>query len=284
MKQYRELVQRVMREGVVVPDRTGTGTRKVFGHQMRFNLRDGFPLVTLKKTFFRGVVVELLWMLRGDTNVGWLQEHGVHIWDEWADEQGRLGPVYGAQWRDVFSPEGFSTDQMDELLNNLMARPFSRRHVVSSWNPSELPDEKKSPQQNVKDGLMALAPCHCLFQFDVAPDPEGGKPILSCQLYQRSADLFLGVPFNVASYALLTHMLAHYLGYQVGDFIWTGGDCHLYANHIEQVAQMLQREPLPLSRVSLDYPTNRMPWEVEPEEINLHDYQHHDAIKAPVAV
>lgn len=251
---------------------------------MRFNLQEGFPLVSLKKTFFKGVVVELLWMLRGGTNIKWLHEHGVHIWDEWALPNGDLGPVYGAQWREWQSTNGFHIDQIDQLLSNLAERPFSRRHVISAWNPDDLPEESGSPTQNARAGLMALAPCHCLFQFDVAPDPLGGKPILSCQLYQRSADAFLGVPFNIASYALLTHMVAYQLGYQVGDFIWTGGDCHLYSNHCEQVEEMLKREPLPLPSITLDYPASTPIWEVEPSEISLHDYQHHDAIAAPVAV
>lgn len=284
MKQYKELVSRIVNEGQAVPDRTGTGTRKVFGHQMRFDLREGFPLVTLKKTFFKGVVVELLWMLRGDTNINWLKQHGVGIWDEWALPNGDLGPVYGAQWRNYRVAGWAGIDQIDELLKNLAERPFSRRHVISAWNPGELPDEKLKPQENVQIGNMALAPCHCLFQFDVTPDPFGGKPILSCQLYQRSGDAFLGIPFNIASYSLLTHMIAYHLGYQVGDFVWTGGDCHLYSNHADQVRELLQRDPLPLPSITLDYPASTPIWEVEPTEITLHDYQHHGALAAPVAV
>lgn len=284
MKQYLDLVRRICTEGQSVPDRTGTGTKKIFGHQMVFDLTTGFPLVTVKRTHFKSVVAELLWMLRGETNTDWLHQHGCTIWDEWADENGELGPVYGAQWRSWPGDEGCTIDQIEQVLHSLDYRPFSRRHVVSAWNPTDLPDETLSPQQNVEQGRQALPPCHALFQFDVSCDPMDGAPTLSCQLYQRSADVFLGVPFNIASYALLTHLMAHKLGYRVGKFIWTGGDCHLYSNHAIQVEEMLAREPLPLPVLKLNHP-NHLPLElIEPFDIELIGYQSHPAIKAPVAI
>jgi thymidylate synthase len=269
--QYEDLMRHVHTHGVAKGDRTGTGTRSVFGHQMRFDLREGFPLVTTKKLFTKAIVLELLWFLRGDSNARWLQERGVSIWDEWAAPSGDLGPVYGVQWRSWPTPDGGHIDQIAEVVKQLTTNPDSRRIIVSAWNVAEL-------------SKMALLPCHAFFQFYVAPpQAPGEKGRLSCQLYQRSADIFLGVPFNIASYALLTHMLAQQCGLDVGDFIWTGGDCHIYDNHTEQVMLQLSREPLP-------YPTlhiKRQPasiFDYAFEDFEFADYQHHPAIKAPVAV
>ncbi len=261
--QYEDLLRRVMAEGAPKGDRTGTGTRSIFGHQLRYPLAQGFPLVTTKRVHFRSVALELLWFLRGERNVRWLQEQGVTIWDEWADADGDLGPVYGVQWRAWPTPDGRHVDQISELLETLRRDPDSRRMVVSAWNVGEIPQ-------------MALAPCHALFQFNVAD----GR--LSCQLYQRSADLFLGVPFNIASYALLTHLVAAQVGLSVGDLIWTGGDCHVYDNHVEQVHTQLGREPYPFPRLEL----RRSPslFEYHYDDLALIGYQHHPAIKAPVAV
>jgi thymidylate synthase len=252
-------------------DRTGTGTTSVFGHQMRFDLAEGFPLVTTKKVHLKSIILELLWFLRGDSNVKWLQERGVTIWDEWARADGDLGPVYGVQWRSWPTPGGGHVDQIAEVVKQLKTNPDSRRIIVSAWNVADLPQ-------------MALMPCHAFFQFYVAPpDAEGGRGRLSCQLYQRSADIFLGVPFNIASYALLTHMLAQQCDLDVGDFVWTGGDCHIYSNHAAQVDEQLARAPYP-------YPTlhiRRRPasiFDYEYEDFEIRDYQHHPAIKAPVAV
>ncbi len=261
--QYEDLLRHVMANGTPKSDRTGTGTRSVFGHQLRYPLAHGFPLVTTKRVHVRSVVAELLWFLRGDSNVRWLQERGVSIWDEWADAEGELGPVYGVQWRAWPTPDGRHVDQISEVLDTLRRDPDSRRMVVSAWNVGEIPQ-------------MALAPCHALFQFYVAD----GR--LSCQLYQRSADLFLGVPFNIASYALLTHMVAQQVGLEVGDFVWTGGDCHVYDNHVEQVREQLGREPF-------DFPTLRLRrapslFDYDIEDVEVVGYQHHPAIKAPVAV
>src|SRR5215212_10736831 len=225
MRAYLDLLQRILDEGVEKSDRTGTGTLSVFGHQTRYDLREVFPLVTTKKVHTRSVFAELLWFLRGDTNVKWLQDRGVKIWDEWADSDGDLGPVYGYQWRSWPAPDGRHVDQIAQVIEQIGSNPDSRRHVVSAWNVADIPD-------------MALAPCHTMFQFYVAPATDGpGR--LSCQLYQRSADVFLGVPFNIASYALLTHMVAQQCGFEPGEFIWTGGDCHLYSNHGEQVTEQL---------------------------------------------
>lgn len=284
MKQYHDLIHKILNEGKVVPDRTGTGTRKIFGHQMRFNLQDGFPLVTTKATHFKSVLVELLWMLRGDTNLKFLHEHGVKIWDEWANPDGELGPVYGEQWRHWQDGTGMAIDQIAELITNLTSNPFSRRHVVSAWNPSDLPDERKSHQENVYNGFQALPPCHALFQFDVSPNPGAGPDLLSCQLYQRSADVFLGVPFNVASYSLLTMFIAHKLGLGLGEFIWTGGDCHLYSNHAEQVQELIKRDPQPLPTVSFSHGRSRPLERIDVSDVQLHNYHHMGAIKAPVAV
>ncbi len=264
MRQYLDLLQDVLDHGVRKEDRTGTGTLSVFGRQLRFALAEGFPLVTTKKVHTRSIIYELLWFLRGDTNVRWLQERGVTIWDEWADEGGELGPVYGRQWRSWPTADGRSIDQLATVIRQLREDPDSRRMIVSAWNVGELQS-------------MALAPCHALFQFYVA----GGR--LSCQLYQRSCDLFLGVPFNIASYALLTHLLAQQADLEPGDFVWTGGDCHLYLNHLEQARLQLTRAPYPLPRLEL---RRRPPtlFDYEFDDIAIMDYQHHPAIKAPVAV
>ncbi|HEV7974631.1 thymidylate synthase [Amycolatopsis sp.] len=262
-RQYEDLLRHVLENGTPKSDRTGTGTRSVFGHQLRFPLDQAFPLVTTKRVHFRSVALELLWFLRGDGNARWLQERGVKIWDEWADESGDLGPVYGVQWRSWPTPDGQHIDQIEQVLETLSADPDSRRMIVSAWNVAEL-------------DKMALAPCHAMFQFYVAD----GR--LSCQLYQRSADLFLGVPFNIASYALLTHMVAQQVGLKVGDFIWTGGDCHIYDNHVEQVTEQLSREVLPFPQIKLD--AAKSLYDYEFEQFELVDYRHHPAIKAPVAV
>jgi thymidylate synthase len=264
VKTYLELLRAVRGQGVPKGDRTGTGTLSLFGWQMRFDLAAGFPLVTTKRVHLPSVVHELLWFLRGDTNVRYLHEHGVSIWDEWADENGDLGPVYGRQWRAWGAAGGQTIDQLSVVIDTLKRNPDSRRMLVSAWNVGELDD-------------MALLPCHALFQFHVA----NGK--LSCQLYQRSADVFLGVPFNIASYALLTHLVAQQCDLAVGDFVWTGGDCHLYVNHLVQADLQLSREPLPAPRLQL----HRRPaslFEYQAEDIEFVNYQHHAPIKAPVAV
>ncbi len=268
--QYEDFMRHVHTHGVLKTDRTGTGTRSVFGHQMRFDLSEGFPLVTTKKVHLKSIIVELLWFLRGDDNVKWLQERGVTIWDEWAREDGSLGPVYGVQWRNWPKPDGTHVDQISEVVKQLKTSPDSRRIIVSAWNPG-LIDQ------------MALPPCHAFFQFYVAPAQDGGRPKLSCQLYQRSADIFLGVPFNIASYALLTHMLAQQCDLDVGDFIWTGGDCHIYSNHTEQVELQLSRAPHPYPVLNIKRkPTSIFDYEYEDFEVL--EYTHHPAIKAPVAV
>jgi len=257
-------MRHVATHGVAKADRTGTGTRSVFGHQMRFDLGEGFPLVTTKKVHLKSIVYELLWFLRGDTNVQYLKEHGVSIWDEWADERGELGPIYGKQWRAWPGPDGRPIDQISRTIDLIRRNPDSRRIVVNAWNVGELEQ-------------MALTPCHALFQFWV------GDGKLSCQLYQRSADVFLGVPFNIASYALLTHMFAQQCDLAAGDFVWTGGDCHLYLNHLEQADEQLQRTPLPLPRLAI----KRKPpsiFEYEFEDFQLLNYQAHPSIKAPIAV
>ncbi|MGN6127929.1 MAG: thymidylate synthase [Humibacter sp.] len=261
---YEDLLRDVLANGTPKSDRTGTGTRSVFGRQLRFDLAEGFPLVTTKRVHFRSVAYELLWFLRGDSNVRWLQEHGVTIWDEWADEDGDLGPVYGVQWRSWPTPDGRHLDQISSVLQTLRTDPDSRRMIVSAWNVAEIPD-------------MALAPCHAMFQFYVAD----GK--LSCQLYQRSADLFLGVPFNIASYALLTHMVADQVGLGVGDFVWTGGDCHIYDNHVEQVTEQLSRAPYPAPRLVITRHPDSI-FDYEFEDFEVVGYQHHPAIRASVAV
>lgn len=264
MRQYLELMERVMTEGALKGDRTGTGTRSVFGHQMRFDLAQGFPLVTTKRLHLKSIVHELLWFLAGDTNVRYLQENGVRIWNEWAGADGELGPVYGKQWRSWTKPGGGTVDQIAALLQQIRHNPNSRRLIVSAWNVGEL-DE------------MALAPCHCLFQFYVAD----GR--LSCQLYQRSADVFLGVPFNIASYALLTHMVAHVSGLRPGEFVHSFGDAHLYLNHLEQAREQLRREPLPLPRLWLNPEVEDL-FAFRFEDIRIDGYEAHPHIAAPVAV
>lgn len=277
MHNYLQLLRHVREHGYQRGDRTGTGTISVFGHQLRFDLSHGFPAVTTKKLHFKSIIHELLWFLRGDTNTAYLNEHGVRIWNEWATENGDLGPIYGAQWRSWPVADADSIDQVQELITGLRERPYSRRHIISAWNPALLPDESISPQANVQQGKMALAPCHTLFQFYVAD----GK--LSCQLYQRSADVFLGVPFNIASYALLTHMLAQVLDLQPGDYVHTFGDVHIYLNHMNQVDEQLQREPLPLPQLQLN-PAIKNLDEFTENDIQITDYQSHPPIKAPIAI
>ena len=261
---YEDLLRHVLETGAAKSDRTGTGTTSVFGAQLRFDLSEGFPLITTKRVHFKSIAYELLWFLRGESNVGWLRENGVTIWDEWADPDGELGPVYGVQWRSWPTPSGGHIDQISQVIETLKSDPDSRRIIVSAWNVAEIPE-------------MALAPCHALFQFYVAD----GK--LSCQLYQRSADLFLGVPFNIASYALLTHMVAQQAGLEVGDFVWTGGDCHIYDNHVEQVTEQLSREPYALPKLRITRTPDSI-FDYRYDDFEIVDYVHHPAIKAPVAV
>jgi thymidylate synthase len=253
-----------MAHGTQKSDRTGTGTRSVFGRQMRFDLRDSFPLITTKRVHFKSVALELLWFLRGDSNVRWLQERGVSIWNEWADDDGELGPVYGVQWRSWPTPDGGSIDQIAKVIESIRTNPDSRRHIVTAWNPAEVDN-------------MALPPCHAMFQFYVAD----GK--LSCQLYQRSADLFLGVPFNIASYALLTLMVAQQTGMEPGEFVWTGGDVHIYDNHVDQVREQLSREPYPYPQLRLARKPESI-FDYVLEDFEVLDYRHHPGIKAPIAV
>ncbi|WP_346764397.1 thymidylate synthase [Rhodococcus sp. B10] len=260
---YEDLLRLVSETGTPKSDRTGTGTTSVFGHQMRFDLSRGFPLITTKKVHLKSIVYELLWFLRGDSNVQWLQDHGVTIWNEWASPNGELGPVYGVQWRSWPTPSGEHIDQISQVIETLRTDPDSRRMIVSAWNVADIPQ-------------MALAPCHAFFQFYVADGT------LSCQLYQRSADMFLGVPFNIASYALLTHMVADQVGLKVGEFIWTGGDCHIYDNHREQVTEQLSREAFAYPTLKLAHRDSIFDYRFE--DIEILDYQHHPAIKAPVAV
>ena len=264
MKQYLNLMQQIVRTGAIKTDRTGTGTLSVFGHQMRFNLADGFPLVTTKKLHLRSIIHELLWFLTGDTNIKYLQENGVSIWNEWADANGNLGPVYGKQWRAWPGKDGTTIDQISKVLHSIKHNPDSRRHMVVAYNPTFIDD-------------MALPPCHSLFQFYV----EGGK--LSCQLYQRSADTFLGVPFNIASYALLTHMLAQQCDLALGDFVWTGGDVHLYSNHLQQVQTQLARTPYPLPKLLIKRKPQTL-FDYQFDDFEIVDYQCHPAISAPIAV
>jgi thymidylate synthase len=277
MRQYLDLLRTIRETGLAKGDRTGTGTLSIFGHQMRFDLREGFPLVTTKKLHIRSIVHELLWFLQGDTNIGYLRDNGVRIWDEWATEEGELGPVYGRQWRRWPAADGRTVDQIAEAVELLRSNPNSRRIIVAAWNPAELPDEAGSPHENVRTGRMALAPCHCLFQFWV------GEGRLSCQLYQRSCDVFLGVPFNIASYALLTHMMAQQADLEVGDFVWTGGDVHLYSNHLEQADLQLTREPRPLPRLVIK---RRPPsiFDYRYDDFEIRGYEAEPHIKAAVSV
>ncbi|WP_203301258.1 thymidylate synthase [Marinobacter sediminum] len=279
MKAYLDLMQDVVDNGFNKGDRTGVGTRSVFGRQLRFNLQDGFPLVTTKKVHLRSIIYELLWFLNGSTDNNWLKERKVSIWNEWALDDGDLGPIYGKQWRSWQCPDGRVVDQISEVIEQIKTKPNSRRLIVSAWNPAELPDESIGPQDNVREGRMALAPCHCLFQFYVAD----GK--LSCQLYQRSADLFLGVPFNIASYALLTHMIAQQCDLDVGEFVHTFGDCHLYQNHLTDdiVFEQLKREPRGLPKLVI----KRKPasiFEYELEDFEFEGYEPYPVIRAPIAI
>jgi thymidylate synthase len=268
---YEDLLRDVLAHGADKADRTGTGTRSRFGAQLRFDLQAGFPLVTTKKVHLKSIIVELLWFLRGDSNVRFLHDHGVTIWDEWAGKDGELGPVYGVQWRSWPTPGGGHIDQIAQLLDGLRRNPDSRRHLVSAWNVAQI-------------DAMALPPCHLLFQFYVGPPRRaGGQPALSCQLYQRSADLFLGVPFNIASYALLTHMVAQQCAMDVGDFIWSGGDCHIYHNHFEQVRLQLSRPPYPAPRLRIARQPESL-FDYRLDDFEVVDYKHHAPIKAPVAV
>lgn len=277
MKQYLDLLRHVRDQGDFKGDRTGTGTHSVFGYQMRFDLGDGFPMVTTKKVHLKSVIHELLWFLKGDTNTDYLLEHGVRIWNEWADDNGDLGPVYGHQWRSWPTPDGRHIDQISEIVEQIKTNPNSRRIIVSAWNPADLPDETISPQANVAEGRMALAPCHAFFQFYVCD----GR--LSCQLYQRSADIFLGVPFNIASYALLTMMIAQVCGLEPGDFIHTLGDAHIYTNHKDQVELQLSREPFSLPRMRLNPEVKDLLAFTE-ADFELTDYEFHPHIKGAVAV
>jgi len=277
MQQYLDLMRHVRDNGNQKGDRTGTGTKSVFGYQMRFDLQQGFPLVTTKKCHLRSIIHELLWFLKGDTNTQYLKDNGVKIWDEWADENGDLGPVYGYQWRNWPTPDGRHVDQVKEVVEQLQQNPNSRRIIINAWNVADLPDESISPQDNVKNNKMALAPCHAFIQFYVAD----GK--LSCQLYQRSADIFLGVPFNIASYALMTMMLAQVCGLSVGDFVHTLGDAHLYSNHTEQVDEQLSRTPHPLPQMKLN-PDVKSIFDFVFEDFELLNYEYDDAIRAPIAI
>jgi thymidylate synthase len=269
MQQYLNLLQHILDKGADKSDRTGTGTRSVFGYQMRFDLNEGFPLVTTKKCHLKSIIYELLWFLNGDTNIGYLKEHNVKIWDEWADENGDLGPVYGKQWRSWEGANGMEVDQVKDVIHQLKNNPDSRRIIISAWNVADLPK-------------MKLMPCHCLFQFYTAIGANGRRK-LSCQLYQRSADVFLGVPFNIASYALLTMMLAQVCDMDLGDFVWTGGDTHLYSNHFEQAQLQLTRTPFPLPKMKIN-PEVKDIFNFKFEDFELANYQCHPAIKAPVAV
>ncbi len=272
MKQYLDLLRHVLDNGVEKSDRTGTGTKSIFGYQMRFNLNDGFPLLTTKKLHTRSIIHELLWFLEGDTNIKYLHDNKVRIWDEWATESGDLGPLYGKQWRDFGG-----ADQISWVVNEIKNNPDSRRLIVSAWNPQYIPDASMSPQENVEQGRMALAPCHCLFQFYVVNNR------LSCQLYQRSADIFLGVPFNIASYSIFTHMMAQVCGYEVGDYVHTFGDAHIYLNHLEQVNEQLSREPRSLPTLKINQKKESI-FDFEYDDFEIENYDPHPGIKAPIAI
>jgi thymidylate synthase len=278
MKQYTNLINEILETGEIRSDRTGTGTTSIFGHQMRFNLKTGFPLLTLKKVPFQNIVSELIWFLNGDTNVKFLQDHKNPIWNQWATEDGELGPVYGKMWRSWPTTDGGYIDQIQELIDGIKIKPHSRRHIVSGWNPELLPDESISPIENAKNGKQALPPCHTLFQFYVSTNNE-----LSCQLYQRSCDTSLGLPFNIASYALLTHMVAKECGLGVKDFIWTGGDCHVYNNHIEEMKKVILLDEYPLPSLWLN-PEVESIFNYKPEDIKVVDYQSHPFVKLPIAI
>lgn len=269
MQQYLDLLKHILDKGAEKGDRTGTGTRSVFGYQMRFDLNEGFPLVTTKKVHLKSIIYELLWFIKGDTNIKYLNDHKVSIWDEWADENGNLGPVYGKQWRSWEGADGVEIDQLKDVIHQLKTNPDSRRIIISAWNVADLPK-------------MKLMPCHCLFQFYTVPSANGRRK-LSCQLYQRSADVFLGVPFNIASYALLTMMIAQVCDMDLGDFVWTGGDTHLYSNHFEQAQLQLTRTPFPLPQMKIN-PAVKNIFDFQFEDFELANYQSHPAIKAPVAV
>jgi len=279
MKAYLDLMRDVLENGTDKGDRTGVGTRSVFGRQMRFDLAQGFPLLTTKKVHLKSIIYELLWFLQGSTDNNWLKERGVSIWNEWAAESGDLGPIYGKQWRSWAAPDGRVVDQIEELITQIKNKPDSRRLIVSAWNPTELPDESKSPQDNVAEGRMALAPCHCLFQFYVLD----GK--LSCQLYQRSADFFLGVPFNIASYAILTHMIAQQCDLDVGEFVHTFGDCHLYQNHLTDdiVLKQLARTPKALPTLNISRKPQSI-FDYQFEDFQVVGYDPDSGIKAPIAI
>ena len=277
MQQYLDLLEHILEKGEVKEDRTGTGTRSFFGHQMRFDLSQGFPILTTKKIFFKGVVHELLWFLNGSTDNNDLKNQGVHIWDEWETEIGDLGPIYGYQWRSWPTTTGEQIDQIDKVIDQINHNPDSRRIIVSAWNVADLPDETISPQKNVANKKMALAPCHALFQFFVS----GGK--VSCQLYQRSCDTFLGLGFNIASYSLLTSIIAQQCDLEVGEFIWTGGDVHLYLNHLEQAEEQLLREPYPLPKLKIKTKPNSI-FDYSFEDFELINYRYHPHIPAPISI
>ena len=277
MRNYLDLLEDILESGCQRGDRTGTGTKSVFGRQLRFDLAKGFPLVTTKRVHIPSVVHELLWFIKGDTNVKYLQENGVKIWNEWATEDGELGPIYGNQWRSWKSPDGSVIDQLADVIEQIKKNPYSRRHIVSAWNPADLPDEGISPQENVEKGKMALAPCHTLFQFYVA------KGKLSMQLYQRSCDVFLGLPFNIASYSLLTHMIADQCDLDVGDFVWSSGDTHLYSNHTEQAITQVKREPLKLPTLKIKRKAKDL-FDYTADDFEFENYEHHPAIKAPISI
>lgn len=277
MQQYLDLMRHVLENGTKKEDRTGTGTLSIFGYQMRFNLADGFPLVTTKKCHMRSIIHELLWFIKGETNIAYLKDNGVSIWDEWATEDGELGPVYGKQWRSWEGTDGTVVDQLSELLEQIKTNPDSRRLLLSAWNPTVLPDASLSPKDNAAAGRQALPPCHTMFQFYVIDNK------LSCQLYQRSGDIFLGVPFNIASYALLTMMIAQVCDLELGDFVHTFGDAHLYVNHLEQTELQLSREPHPLPTMQLN-PNVKSLFDFTIDDFELMNYQFHPHIKAPVAI